>query len=159
MRLCTLHTVTDACCRHKNITIYQLHCKYLCSTFLIRSLILYIFLMLKTRSTAHFCFIFINGLGKKKKKSNKCGNLQEISTGLHLFASWDLQIYRLSTEKIKIRCYSVSFGIIHASRKEKEKLCVYTTANFSIAYEKLKFITITKKKHVANTAPKKSCYT
>lgn len=92
-------------------------------------------------------------------KCNKCGNLQEISMGLHLFASWDLQIYRLSTEKIKIRCYSVSFGIIHASRKEKEKLCVYTTANFSIAYEKLKFITITKKKHVANTAPKKSCYT
>lgn len=116
--------------------------------------------MLKTRSAAHFCFIFINGLGKKKKKkSNKCGNLQEISMGLHLFAFWDLQIYRLSTEKIKIRCYSVSFGIIHASRKEKEKLCVYTTANFSIAYEKLKFITITKKKHVANTAPKKSCYT
>lgn len=37
------------------------------------------------------------------------------------------------------------FRIIHSSSKEKEMLCVYTIANFSIAYEKLKFITITKK--------------
>lgn len=47
------------------------------------------------------------------------------------------------------------FHIIHSSSKEKEMLCVYTIANFSIAYEKLKFITITKKKHVANTTLKK----